>query len=215
MIKKEDVLFALKSHGYSVLKSKKIFKVMESNSLFLQSVEFKVGEIREVALWSVEHRGYTLRDLNVEFKGDYEIVMAAVIKSGGSLRLASKELKANKEIVLNAVKNYGYAIQYGNKRLRNNKEVAIAAVSNIGAALEFVSDTLKNDKDVVLAALLSVKKDDGGIEDTETIFKFASEDLRSIVGGQDPLEVLPVLLETEKLSNSVKESVSVRKKIKV
>merc|ERR1712232_1476887 len=80
-----------------------------------------MGEDKEVVLVAVG-KGWTLRRVPEEMKGDRDIVMAAVLQDRQALEWASGELKDDKAIVLTAVKKYGYALTYACARLRDNHE---------------------------------------------------------------------------------------------
>jgi len=93
-------------------------------------------------------------------------------------------------------------------------ELAIANItanSTYGAPLQFASNRLKNDPEVILYALLMADVNGWKGE----IFAFASEELKGIVGNQNPIECLRSLITKEKLLNKVVESSKVQKKIKI
>lgn len=95
----------------------------------------------------------TLQNVPIQFKGDKDIVMAAVTKNGSELKYASSEMKDDIDIVMAALANRGSALQYASDRLKGDREVVLAAVSKQGGSLRYASDDLKGDKDVLLTAV--------------------------------------------------------------
>ena len=71
----------------------------------------ELREDRDVAMATVTHMGFMLYDMEI-FKGDKEIVMAAVMNDGTAIQFASPELQADKEVVMAAVRNNGSALHF-------------------------------------------------------------------------------------------------------
>jgi NAD kinase len=88
------------------------------------------------------------------FKGDKDVMMAAIKQDGWALKLADEALRGDKEVVMAAVtqEDDGEMLEFASDRLKDDKEVVKAAVKYNGFALEFASDRLKNEKDIVMAA---------------------------------------------------------------
>ena len=103
-----------------------------------------------------------------QFKGDKDVVLAAVKQNGVALKFASEELRQDKEVVMAAVKQEEWALKYASEDLKGDKEFMMAAVTQEGVALEYASEELQGDKEVVLAA----------VTQNGVALEYASEDLQ-------------------------------------
>jgi hypothetical protein len=126
----------------------------------LQSVRttdfWSVSQIlsKEMVINEVQRRGKSLRHSSPKYwKGDEEVVLAAVSNDGFALAYASNELKNNKRIVLAAVHNKGRALMCASIELKSDEEVVLAAVENDGLSLLHAVDGMKACKRVALVAV--------------------------------------------------------------
>ncbi len=213
IMEKEDVLLTLESRGYSSDKSEEIFHIMNTDisPFFLSKVGVDLSSVREIVLWVVERHGLALKYVDSKFKGDREIVMAAVRNNGKSLRFANKKLRSDREIVNADVSVNGHALCYASNDLMDDKEIALSAIKNNCYALRYVSDKLRNDKDVVFSALAH-----SGMPVIDlVILEYVGEELRNSIGIKSPLRVLEIMIEKERLSNTMMESSYSKNKVKV
>ncbi len=232
----------LESKGYSPEYIKNFFNVMVSYDYQLSSVDFNLSSFREVVLWSVQYNGFSLEHAAAELKNDYEIVLMAVKKDGKSLQFAGELCKSNKDIVMAAVDGDGYALRYASDELKSNKEVVLLAIgskgsalayagdacrddeevvlsaienSSIGVALEFASDRLRNEPKIVLAALLNAERQGAWLDMIKDTFKFASLKLKDMVGKDNPIEALRVIIDNKILCDVIKNTEVIRKKMRI
>ena len=87
------------------------------------------------------------------YRGDKEVVLAAVKNKGDTLMYASTELQDDKEVAMAAVANYGTAIAHASARLQADAELASEAVKQNGDAFQYVAKELKADKRLAIAAV--------------------------------------------------------------
>eukprot|EP00929_Paragymnodinium_shiwhaense_P104851 TRINITY_DN69619_c0_g1_i1.p1 TRINITY_DN69619_c0_g1~~TRINITY_DN69619_c0_g1_i1.p1 ORF type:complete len:786 (+),score=169.47 TRINITY_DN69619_c0_g1_i1:54-2411(+) len=112
-----------------------------------------LSDDRDVILGIVSCDWRALGQVAEVFRGDVEIVEAALAQDVGCLQLASVELLAERESLLRLLLRRGAALQFAAESCRDDRDVVLAAVSQDGAALRFASERLKQDKALVLQAL--------------------------------------------------------------
>ena len=78
---------------------------------------------RQQFLLTVKKNGMELKFASHEFRGDYEIVMAAVSQSGLALEFALEELKSERSIVLASVAQDGAAIVHAAEFFREVADI--------------------------------------------------------------------------------------------
>ncbi|KAJ8599648.1 hypothetical protein CTAYLR_005391 [Chrysophaeum taylorii] len=89
-----------------------------------------------------------------EFKGDKEVVLAAVQQQGGDAFMhAAPELKSDKNFVLSVVRVDGDALMHAATEMKRDREIVLAAIGQRGEALEYAANELKGDKEIVLSAV--------------------------------------------------------------
>jgi hypothetical protein len=132
----------------------------------LQKKEFVLNSIRDC--------GKILILLNKEFRGDYDIVLAAVNSYGYALSAASENLRCNKEIALAAVKSEGYAYEALCDQLKFDKEILKAAIYNNPKIYpSFIAKSnmdYDTKKELLKLALISFDRIFG---ETDTIFRYS------------------------------------------
>ena len=149
---------------------------------------------KEVVLAAISEDFEAFLHASNELKSDKEFVLAAVEAStdweDSVFKFASSELRADKEVVLAAVSLDSAALYHASEELQADKEFVLAAVSENGYALQFVSPALQNDKEVVLTAVSQYSR----------ALWYASDEIRELVGdSSDPAAILQSLIEKEKL----------------
>ncbi len=77
------------------------------------------------------------------FRGDKEVVLAAVSNSVISLQYASPTLLNDKEFILAAISNNAFSLVFASLELKADKEVVLAAVSNDSRVLWCASDEIR------------------------------------------------------------------------
>lgn len=133
--------------------TQQIIKDIKSGKVEFADLEVSYRANREVAIAAVSTNGINLPFCAGRLKWDKEIVNIAVERTPGAIIFVSKYRKDYRSLVLKALTKNGSLIHFTPKEIKCNKKLALAAVSQYGEALEYVSDRLKNDKEVVLAAL--------------------------------------------------------------
>ena len=81
------------------------------------------------------------------------------------------------------------------KFLMNNREFAKKLIMEHDDSFEFISDDLKNDKEVVLEA----------VKTSWMAMDYVSDEIQSLVGNGDPVEILTKAIASEKLSARLTE----------
>lgn len=146
------------------------------------------NEVLEV----VKSDGGALEYASDELQNNKEVVLAAVKENGWALAYASEELKSDKEVLLEAVLKNSIALEYVSEEIQNNnKDIILEAVKKNGWALEYASDALQNDKEVVLES----------IKNYSDATVWASDDIKKLIGNNDPVEVLSHEIAKEKSIN--------------
>ncbi len=238
-MKKVELSSLLKKKGFSSEKINGFFDSI-NDGLSISTIDKDLKDVREVVLWAVSNNGYCLEYVNEDFRSDREVVLWAVKNAGTSLCFANETLRNDKElvivavsgnghalsyasdslcgdkdVVLEAIKNTSASFQYANKELRDNKDFVLSAIMSarfIYKILPHISSRLKSDPEVMLLSLISVQGDKIKVNNT---FKHASEELKCMVGEQDPLVVLKSIVEKEQLSIKIDTSCSNKKGIKI
>jgi hypothetical protein len=126
-------------------------------------------EKREEALKELRKNGYSLRYVNRNLRGDFEVVMTAVKQDGYALEFASDEMRNDKRIAMEVVKNDGYLLQLVGSKMRNDREVVMTAVKQSGVCIPYVSEELRNDKEIILEV----------VRNNSGFLQYASEELRN------------------------------------
>jgi len=107
---------------------------------------------QELWLAQVRSDGLKLRCAEA-FRGDREVVLAAVSQNGEALKYADDNLKDDQDVVLVAVQSSGIAVQYASSECIQHHDVALAAVTQNGDALQFLTEASRANRDIVLAAV--------------------------------------------------------------
>ena len=117
--------------------------------------ELKTGERRTDILFQVQQNGKQLKDVHPFWRGDREIVLAAVHHrlGGYALQLASRQLRDDPDIVWAAVHQHGQLLKYASPRLRNDIDIVWEAVTKHPLALGYASAELRANRDFMLAVL--------------------------------------------------------------
>lgn len=127
----------------------------EGNDLIEARILMSSAHSRASALALVSKKGDALMNV-AEFKGDKEVVLAAVTSVSAdvdALFYAAADLREDKQVVMAAVshKGNGRALRYTHS-LRSDRDVVLAAVKTDGDALQFASPDLKDDLEIVETA---------------------------------------------------------------
>jgi len=93
-----------------------------------------------------------LEDVDVSWRGDRDLVLAAVKADGCALEFANRALRADREVVLEAVRESGSALRHALEEFQGDREVVLTAVQRFGPALEHATPPLQGDREVVLTA---------------------------------------------------------------
>ncbi|MGU4699148.1 DUF4116 domain-containing protein [Burkholderia cepacia] len=111
---------------------------------------------KEIVMAAMKNDSGVIANAHKKLRADREVMLEAVKASGLNLEYASDELKKDYELVLEAVKSHAYAIKYADPSLCANKEIMLEAVFRDGQLLSYASNDLKNDVDVVQTAIRDV-----------------------------------------------------------
>lgn len=123
---------------------------------------------KEIVMAALKNDNRVIAHAHKKLRADREVMLEAVKASGLNLEYASDELKKDHELVLEAVKSNAYAIRYADPSLCANKELMLQAVFRYGELLSYASDDLKNDFDVVRKA----------VEENIFAYKYASHEMQ-------------------------------------
>lgn len=88
--------------------------------------------------------------INPLYRGDREIVLAAVKISGSEFKYADPIYRSDREIVLNAVKNHADALKYADEVFKDDREIVFEAVKNNACIFEFASTACKCDREFIM-----------------------------------------------------------------
>ena len=149
---------------------------------------------KEVVLAAVSQNGNAFQFASEELRADKDVVLASIAANplSGVLEFASNELRADKEVVLAAINQHGNNFRHASPELQADKEVVLAAVSYFGYALQDVSSAFQNDKEVVLAAVSK--------QLFSNALEFASDEIKELVGDSpNPAAKLQSIIEKEAL----------------
>ncbi len=212
-MEKKELLSILKSKGYSPERVGEFFKSVSNSGNSFRDVFDDLTSIREVVLWVVGCNGRALEYTLPEFKNDKEVVMAAVINDVHGLAYANDLMKGDRDVLLMAVSFNGSAIKYASQELCDDEELVEMAISKslYGNVLSYASARLINKPSVVLSALLKANKH----ERVRAVFKDASDELKSVVGSQDPIVVLKSMVSKDELSLKLSVGLSNKKGLKI
>lgn len=161
---REIVLHAVRSDGLALAHASSelredldlVLIAVQQNGRALSHASRKLRTNREVVLAAVKQCGYVFADavMEVSFREDYNIALAAVEYDGCLLKDVSKHLRGNRAIVLSAVRSNGNAIQWATPNFRNDHEVMKMAVCYHGTLLRCASEELRDNRELVLLAVL-------------------------------------------------------------
>lgn len=90
-----------------------------------------------------------LKNIPINFRDDFDIVLVAVSKNGISLEFSSENLKNNYEIVLAAITQNGTSLQYASNELKNNKKIVVFAMNQHQNNFKYASELLRNDQELL------------------------------------------------------------------
>lgn len=108
---------------------------------------------RDVVMAAVIANGLNLRHASAELRRDPEIVCAAVASKGSAIQYCSDRFKSDRVVVEIAVRSCGRALQWCDRKFRSDPELVRTAVEQCDYELQEVSDDYRNDKDLVSTAL--------------------------------------------------------------
>lgn len=91
-----------------------------------------------------------------EFRGDRDLMLAAVEQCGSALRLAAEELLQDREFILSSMRRNGAALQYASEECRQDREIVLAAATEQGTAVQWACEELRQDQEVMLVAVQHV-----------------------------------------------------------
>jgi len=208
-----DLCSVLKSFGYSAPMQKVFFREVENSNYSLANLDGNLRKNRKIVLWFVERNGTSLEYASEELRADKEVALVAVRNTGFALKYTTPELTDDFDVVSAAVLSSGASLKYASARLRDDEDMCLRAfhASKFGWAFSYVSERLKNKKEVVLSALLSACDNQACVE----IFKHASDEIKGLVGNQDPLFALQTIIEAERLDNKIDVSCRKNRSVKV
>ena len=132
---------------------------------------------RDLVLQCAAVDGMDTLEFAPDFRGDKEVVLAAVAQNGCALAYVSPELK-DRNVVLVAVKQNGCAFQYADDQFKNDRDIALVALTEYGLQLSEVGAELQDNFDVVLAAVRSANQEPSQGPRGHA-YPFASERLRA------------------------------------
>merc|ERR1712232_1390758 len=89
-----------------------------------------------------------LQYVDVAFRSDRDVVLAAVGGNCSALQYAADVLRADKDIILAAVAISGLALKHAAPHLRADKDVVIRALKKDAGAFKYAADPLRSDSDI-------------------------------------------------------------------
>ena len=108
---------------------------------------------KAAVLHAVRLDGNALRDADIEFRKDREVVLASALQAGAALELAAGTLRADRDLVMQVVTEDGRALEHAAAELQADVEVVRAAVTQHGLALRHAAPALRAQPETVLAAV--------------------------------------------------------------
>lgn len=232
-------LESLSKEKYEAARSLSI-DFVKRNGLDLEFVGKEFQNDKEVVLAALGNNGLALRFAASGLRKDREVVLAAVKNNGDSLKFAPEDFCIDREIALESLKTSPYiftrgtskdffvknrefiklaieicpvVFRYVSDEYGSDKELAILAIAKDSSLFGNTLLELRSDKEVVLAALLSCG---GGFGDTkQMILFFASSELTSQIGKEDPVLFLSAAIAKEKMESGIPPKECVAKKVKI
>lgn len=130
------------------------------------------------------------------YRGDKEVVLAAVKEFGYNFRHASDTLKNDRPFVLEVLEQEGTpscsGLKFASEDLKSDKQFILEAVKRNGFSLEWASDDLRNDKEVVLEA----------VRQYGFAYQHASAGIQEICRDDNPVSSLERAIQIERITTS-------------
>lgn len=98
---------------------------------------------------SLLNESIQLKNIPINFRNDFDIVMLSVSKNGNSLEFSSENLKNNYDIVLAAITQNGNSLQYASNEMKNNKKIVVIAMKHHKNNFKYASELLRNDQELL------------------------------------------------------------------
>lgn len=232
-------LESLSKEKYEAARSLSI-DFVKRNGLDLEFVGKEFQNDKEVVLAALGNNGLALRFAGSNLRKDREVVLAAVKNNGDALKFAPEDFCIDREIALESLKTSPYiftrgaskdffvkdrdfiklaigvcpeVFRYVSDEYGADKDLAIFAIAKNSSLFGNTSLELRSDKEVVLTALLACS---GSFGDTkQMILFFASAELTSQIGKEDPVLFLSAAIAKEKMESGIPHKEGVIKKIKI
>lgn len=123
----------------------------------------------DVVLAAVKQNGLALQYADDALKNDKVIVFAAVAQDGKALQFATDDWNKDKTLVLLALETGYWGFLYADKALKEDFEVALATVKQHGMALQQLTPKLQSNEAIVKAAVWQ----------NSNALRYASKDLQN------------------------------------
>ena len=135
--------------------------VEERYNVIVKMIMLEVNQLTPVVLGPVlmtmvQQRGWLLKYVAEDMKGDRELCMAAVAQDWRAHNYASKEVQQEREIketVMKAIKQNWRSLQEASEEMKGDRELCMAAVAQDGEALQYASEEMKGDRELCTAAV--------------------------------------------------------------
>lgn len=162
---------------------------------------------KEVMLACLKHHSGSTELASKRLWADKEFVTEVVQRNGNCLSFASDRLKEDVDVVKAACGETVYAFQYSSSKIKSDPEL-IAKCSNIidDPVLRWIDSSVMESKEKILSLIENGYSHQHNMSgyDKETVanivMSYASEEIQSIVGNGNPVEVLTKAVASEKLA---------------
>jgi hypothetical protein len=108
---------------------------------------------KELAMIGLVWNKDRLKDMNMIFRDDPKIILAAIKQNIKYLQDASNRLRSDKEFVFGIINHNAEAIKYTTQEFKNNKKIMLEAIKKNPDSYRWIDENLKEDLDICLATV--------------------------------------------------------------
>ena len=117
------------------------------------SVELIRADAKRTAALEHVAVGGSLTHLEESYRGDPELVLAAIKANGGAFRYASERLRSDRDFLLAAIERSCDVLCHVGDEWRCNREFVLEAIRRTGTALCYAATELRSDRNFILSAV--------------------------------------------------------------
>lgn len=217
------------NNQYDKVSKKEAIEIASKGELYL--LKSTMRNDRDIVLAAVKHNGQSMCWASKRLQDDDEIIETAIQTYPLAIRNASERLKNNRDIIKDVCSRDQRCFEYASDKLKNNKELVIelakystkianmlpyvlqddeevcrAYISNHGFAIRYFSLKLRNDPKIMALAIEHSR---------ESVFQYAGNELKDLVGKNNPTIFLEAINLKDELSKDLVENKTLPRKMKV